>query len=195
MSQPRVSPGMLFGVLLRQVARLELYEQRTHLSVPRVYRASGVRVPPWEQAKRVQGARGQGTRESSGEAGSAAGTAREAVPMILHPPFEISARLMPAVQIGGATLSLTVSGRRTADGRDIYEAWIDLPDGTEHEITDLRSGCQGGKVQEGMSALLGFLSAAAESRLYRERVRYSDDDSKRGSVLGGCAGLGGHVFG
>lgn len=115
--------------------------------------------------------------------------------MILHPPFEISARLMPAVQIGGATLSLTVSGRRTADGRDIYEAWIDLPDGTEHEITDLRSGCQGGKVQEGMSALLGFLSAAAESRLYRERVRYSDDDSKRGSVLGGCAGLGGHVFG
>ncbi len=90
--------------------------------------------------------------------------------MKLHAPFEISARLMPAVRIAGATLSLNLSGRQTSDGRDVYVCWIDLPDGSEHEITDLRSGCQGGSVQEGMGALLSFLSAAAESRQYRERT-------------------------
>lgn len=88
--------------------------------------------------------------------------------MILHTPFEISARLMPSVKIAGAFLSLDVSGRTDRDGRDIYEAYLDLPDGTEHEIADLKSGCQGGSVQEGMRALLSFLAAAAESRRYRE---------------------------
>jgi len=89
--------------------------------------------------------------------------------MILKPPFEISSRLLPAVRVNGAFLSLGISGRTTRDGRALYECWIDLPDGSEHEITDLHSGCQGGSVQEGMAALLSFLSAAAESRQYRER--------------------------
>jgi hypothetical protein len=86
--------------------------------------------------------------------------------MKLHTPFAISARLMPALQVGGAWISLNLSGNQSRDGRDIYEAWIDLPDGTEHEVTDLRSGCQGGTVQEGFESLLCFLGAAAESYRY-----------------------------
>jgi len=91
--------------------------------------------------------------------------------MKLNPPFIISSRLMPAIHAAGATLSLEVSERQTSDGRDMYDCWIDLPDGTGHEVTDLRSGCQGaGSVQEGMGTLLLFLVAAAESRQHRERT-------------------------
>ena len=88
--------------------------------------------------------------------------------MQLRDPFKISSRLMPALQIGDAWISLDLSGRTTSSGRDIYKCYIDLPDGSEHEITDLRSGCQGGSVLEGFQALLSFLGAAAESRRYRE---------------------------
>lgn len=87
----------------------------------------------------------------------------------LHAPFEISARLMPAIRIDGATLSLDY-GRTDRAGRIHWDCWIDLPDGSEHEITDLRSGCQGGNLQGGFGALLGFLSAAAESYSYRQRT-------------------------
>jgi hypothetical protein len=90
--------------------------------------------------------------------------------MTLREPFKISSRLMAAFELGGATVSLGISGRQSRDGRDIYEVWIDLPDGTEHAIDDLRSGCQGGSVREGFGALLTFLGAAAESRQYRERT-------------------------
>jgi hypothetical protein len=89
--------------------------------------------------------------------------------MKLREPFKISARLMPAVQVGGAWISLAV-GRVDRNGRDIYTAWIDLEDGSEHEVTDLKSGCQGGSVQEGMRALLSFLCAAAESHSYHART-------------------------
>jgi len=87
--------------------------------------------------------------------------------MTLHPPFEISSRLMPAVRVGDAFISLEL-GPRNHEGRTQYHAWIDLPDGSEHEITDLRSGCQGGSIVDGMASLLCFLSAAGESRNYRK---------------------------
>ncbi len=87
--------------------------------------------------------------------------------MILHPPFGISSRLLPGLQVAGAWLSIGLSGETTRDGRDVYECWIDLPDGSEHHITDMRSGCQGGSVAEGFKALLSFLMAAEESRRYR----------------------------
>lgn len=96
--------------------------------------------------------------------------------MRLTSPFEISARLMPAVRVGDAYLSLDLSGRQSSDGRDIYEAYIDLPDGTEHAITDLRSGCQGGSVREGMAAFLSFLSAAGEAWRYRESTGDCSDN-------------------
>lgn len=88
--------------------------------------------------------------------------------MILHAPLIITARLMPGLQIENGTISLALPRSRAASGRDHYVVWIDLPDGSEHEIADLRSGCQGGSIQEGLASLLSFLGAAAESRRYRE---------------------------
>ena len=87
--------------------------------------------------------------------------------MILHPPLIITARLMPGLRIGNGTISLGYS-RRSSDNRMVYQVWIDIPDG-EHETTDLRSGCGGGGIQDGLANLLGFLGAAAELRQYRER--------------------------
>jgi hypothetical protein len=88
--------------------------------------------------------------------------------LALSAPFIITARLMPGLAIGGAIVSIDDNGRNR-DGRTCYQIWIDLPDGGEHEITDLCSGCQGGDLQEGMGSLLAFLGAAIESRRYRER--------------------------
>lgn len=89
--------------------------------------------------------------------------------MTLHPPFIITPRLMAGVQIGGAFISVG-GGPRNAEGRIVYGVFIDLPDGSEHEITDLRSGCGGGDIQRGMGDLLAFLGAAAESYGYRMRT-------------------------
>ena len=74
---------------------------------------------------------------------------------------------MAGLQIGGAFLSMG-KGQRNSEGRTMYGCFIDLPDGTEHEVTDLRSGCQGGELQEGFASLLSFLGAAAESYRYRK---------------------------
>ncbi len=89
--------------------------------------------------------------------------------MRLHEPFIITARLMAGLKIGDAYLSIGV-GQRNREGRTVYVAYLDLPDGTEHEISDLQSGCQGGDVQDGMASLLSFLGAAAESYGYRLRT-------------------------
>lgn len=86
--------------------------------------------------------------------------------MILREPFIITPRLMAGLQIGGAFISMG-AGPRNSEGRIQYGCFIDLPDGSGHEITDLRSGCQGGNLQEGFASLLGFLGAAAESYHYR----------------------------
>lgn len=95
--------------------------------------------------------------------------------MKLNKPFEISARLMPAVKVAGATISLEC-GRTNSDGRTIYKAFIDLPNGKEFAVNDLKSGCQGGSLQEGMENLLSFLGAAAESYAYRMRTGYCGEN-------------------
>lgn len=85
--------------------------------------------------------------------------------MTLHEPFIIGPRLMPALQVGGATVSLEIAGCR--GGRNSYRGYVDLPDGSEHEINDLSGR---GDLQDGFSALLSFLGAAAESYSYRTRT-------------------------
>lgn len=95
--------------------------------------------------------------------------------MILYSPFIITSRLMAGVKVGEAYLSIGY-GRYTSEGRMQYDVWIDLPDGSEHHVTDLRSGCQGGTLQEGMASLLCFLSAAGEAKNYRERSDRPDDE-------------------
>lgn len=83
-------------------------------------------------------------------------------------PFIITARLMAGVRIGDAFISIG-QGKRNSEGRTQYGVFIDLPDGTEHEVTYLHSGCQGGEIQDGMASLLSFLSAAGESYAYAMR--------------------------
>lgn len=95
--------------------------------------------------------------------------------MKLHSPFQISSRLMPAIKIGGAWISLDC-GKTTDEGRTRYNVWIDLPDGTEHQVTDLKSGVGGGDVQSGFVALLSFLGAAAESYSFRMRTGYRGEN-------------------
>lgn len=86
--------------------------------------------------------------------------------MTLNPPFKISSRLLPALEVGGATIQLEICGG-THDGSTRYRWTIDLPDGSEHSGTDLKSGCGGGDLQSGFESLLNFLGAAAESWRYR----------------------------
>lgn len=61
----------------------------------------------------------------------------------------------------------------------MYGCFIDLPDGSEHEISDLRSGCQGGTTLEGFASLLSFLGAAGESYGFTQRT----------GIRGECADL------
>ncbi len=85
--------------------------------------------------------------------------------MKLKSPFIITPRLMAGLQIGKAFISMG-QGERNSEGRTQYGVFIDLPDGSEHEISDLRSGCQGGDLQQGFASLLSFLGAASESYRY-----------------------------
>jgi hypothetical protein len=80
--------------------------------------------------------------------------------MKLHHPFEISPRLNPAVRIQDAHSCAWLS----YNGDFI----LDLPDGSEHVVSDFRAGC-GSSLQSQFAAVLSFLSACAESRSYAER--------------------------
>lgn len=90
--------------------------------------------------------------------------------MQLSPPFSISSRLLPALEIGGATIQLTYAKRAGDSGRTRYEWTIDMPDGSEHTGDDLQSGCNSGGLQEGFASLLSFLIACGESVNYQTRT-------------------------
>ena len=87
--------------------------------------------------------------------------------MLLTAPIVITSRLCAGVQVGPAYISIEYAGS-DQDGRTRYRYFIDLPD-YEYESTDLASGCQGSDLQSGLSSLLGFLSAFAESVAYSQR--------------------------
>lgn len=80
--------------------------------------------------------------------------------MTLHHPFQISARLLPAIQIGNDWISIEFDGE--SQGRARYKYHIDFGE-QEYTGNDLKSGIGGGSLQEGMASLLSFLSACAES--------------------------------
>lgn len=88
--------------------------------------------------------------------------------MTLHPPFFISARLLPAIRVGDAVLQIeTISVADTHDGRDRAHMILDFPDGSFYEDTSLTSGCQGFRSSvEVFETFLSFLSACAESMSY-----------------------------
>ena len=88
--------------------------------------------------------------------------------MKLKKPFQISARLLPALHIGGAWVQLERLPGLNSENRTVYRWTIDLPDGAEFTGSDLRSGCGGGSLQSGFESLLSFLGAFAEAGEDRE---------------------------
>lgn len=88
--------------------------------------------------------------------------------MKLHEPFIISARLLPALQVGDVCISLAYNGLMR-DRRMRYTVYLDREDGTD-VIDDICSGVGGGSLLEGFSTLLSLLGAAAESYSYRLRT-------------------------
>ncbi len=87
---------------------------------------------------------------------------------LLH-PFKISARLLPALEIGGAWLSLECVGVH----RDhlVYRWYIDMPGGAEFSDDDLGSpgrGTDAENDQRMFAAFLDFLTACGEGLRYQE---------------------------
>jgi hypothetical protein len=94
--------------------------------------------------------------------------------MILTEPFEISSRLLPALKIDGAYLSLEYV-KSYASGRMVFRWYLDLPDGKSYSEADLRSGIQGATYQQMFETLLGFLGAAADAYRYEMGGRESEN--------------------
>jgi hypothetical protein len=95
--------------------------------------------------------------------------------MQLHSPFCITARLLPGVQVGNDYISIEYAGD-TASGRTRYRCYLDIGD-KEYESDDLKSGCQGGGLQEGMASLCCFLEACGESYGYKMRNPHSEPEN------------------
>ena len=92
--------------------------------------------------------------------------------MVLHPPFQIGPRLVPALQIGDVWISLEeVRHFEGREGRDVAKFILDFPDGRVFEDDSLQSGCQGfqGTVTV-FKTLLSFLGACGESIRYGQRT-------------------------
>ena len=90
--------------------------------------------------------------------------------MLLHRPIAISARLLPAVEIGGAWISIEPTTTTDNAGRLVWQWYIDLPDGAEHTAADLATHPQGNEedsVRAALASLLSFLSACGEAISYQ----------------------------
>jgi len=92
--------------------------------------------------------------------------------MKLKHPFFIHCRLLPAVNVGNATISINEIGS-TPSGRTSYRYYIDTPE-WEHEGNGLESGVGGGGIQSGMESLLSFLYACGEA--YRYKMAYPESE-------------------
>jgi len=80
----------------------------------------------------------------------------------LREPFFISSRLLPAVRVSDAIISIEY-GDPCQDGRVRYRYFIDFGGENDHEGDDLKSGAGGGTLRQGMESLLAFLSSCGES--------------------------------
>lgn len=103
--------------------------------------------------------------------------------MILHPPFFISPRLMPAIKLGDATLSLAGVGPGD-QYRAKAEFILDFPDGTEYRDDRMQSGHGGftGMVSI-FETFLAFLGACADSRDYEIRNRLKFGEGENSSLF------------
>jgi hypothetical protein len=87
--------------------------------------------------------------------------------MIVKEPFCISSRLLPALKIGDAFISLEYVGNE--ESRMVFKYYFDLTN-YSHEAADLKSGMGGCTLQEAFGTLLSFLSACGESYSYQQRT-------------------------
>ena len=81
--------------------------------------------------------------------------------MDIHPPFIITARLLPGLHIGNSFISIE-TGQRNHEGRTCFVVYIDAP-GMEYRDDTLKSGRFGGTHLEAMRDFIAFLSACAEA--------------------------------
>ncbi len=93
--------------------------------------------------------------------------------MKLHPPFEISSRLLPSIKVGDGTISLECVGVK--HNRLAWRWFADIPAG-EFSASDLYGGAWDTDNAEGTQrtfvALLSFLSACAEGIRYGSGENY-----------------------
>ena len=98
--------------------------------------------------------------------------------MIINAPCFISSRLLPAIKVGDATISIGYARKRDRDNRTAYRYYIDLKDGEDgYTCDDIKSGVGGGNLQEGLHSVLSFLSACAES------YRYAGEDGENSDLF------------
>lgn len=91
--------------------------------------------------------------------------------MTLHPPFIITARLLPGLRLADAVLSYEGSAGITADHRDIASMVLDIPGQDEYIDDRMKSGCGGFRhTVDVFESFLSFLLAAVESFEYGERT-------------------------
>lgn len=95
--------------------------------------------------------------------------------MILHEPFIISARLLPALRIGDGTLSLSGVGLGV-EGRLNPCFILDTPD-FEYVDDRMQTGVGGSGTVSMFVNFLGFLGAAAESYRYELWSRSPGENS------------------
>ena len=101
--------------------------------------------------------------------------------MILHPPFSIGPRLMPALMISDSNGSGWLSFCP-----DRCQFVIDLPGGDEHWITDYKPGLGArSSLPAQFGDILSFLGACAESRAHDLRYGRPDeiDDDGNSSLF------------
>ncbi len=86
----------------------------------------------------------------------------------LKDPLEITSRLLVGFKAGDATVSIDTV-RQQGDGRVVYRWFVDFEDGREFSGDDLKSGCQGGNLADGLGNFCSFLSAFADAQYHMSR--------------------------
>jgi hypothetical protein len=92
----------------------------------------------------------------------------------LSEPLKITSRLLVGFRAGDGTVSIDIVGQQ-GDGRVVYRWFVDLDSGEEFSGDDLRSGCQGGDLADGLSSLCSFLAAFADAHDYAQHTGRESD--------------------
>lgn len=95
--------------------------------------------------------------------------------IIIRSPCCITSRLLPGIRIDDVEISIEYAGRGD-NSRTRFRYYIDQGTRT-YTSCDLQSGIQGGELQQGLAALLDFLSAAASAYAYKQRTPDSDPEN------------------